>query len=94
MVKRQFTHSVLHERAQGQHVGRRVFLLADAATHTLIEGELAKCGAGFKGYERPRKFGLLAEEFSVENGMLTPKMSLKRRIVLESYQDRVDALYG
>ena len=69
-------------------------ILADSDARALIESELAKCGAGFKGYERPRKFDLLADEFSVENGMLTPKMSLKRRIVLESYQDRVDALYN
>mgnify|MGYP004195311197 CR=1 FL=1 len=38
-------------------------ILADGDTHTLIEGELAKYGAGFKGYERPRNFDLLAEEY-------------------------------
>ncbi len=47
----------------------------------------------FGGYEIPKKFLLLPEPFSLENGMLTQTMKLKRNIVLEKLKDRIDALY-
>ena len=48
----------------------------------------------FGGYEIPKKFLLLSEPFSLENGMLTQTMKLKRNIVLEKLKDRIDALYA
>jgi len=47
----------------------------------------------YGGYEIPKKFVLLAEGFSIENGMLTPTLKLKRRIVLEKYMGTIDSLY-
>jgi long-chain acyl-CoA synthetase len=37
---------------------------------------------------------LIEEDFTTENGMLTPKMSLKRRVALEKYSASLEALYG
>ena len=69
-------------------------LLRDPKVVKLLDGEVeAQCNS-FKGYERVRKSKLVAEEFSVENGMLTPKMSLKRNLVTARYQDDLDALYA
>ena len=65
----------------------------NAKAYELIEGELAKCSSGFKGYERVRKFKMLTEEFTIENGMLTPKMSLKRKVVMDRYGSDLEALY-
>lgn len=59
----------------------------------LIRSELDRVGAGLKGYEKPRAFKLLEEEWTTENGMLTPKMSLKRRIVMERFGHLIDELY-
>ncbi len=47
----------------------------------------------FKGYEIPRSFILVEEPFSVENGMLTQTMKLKRRNVVERYGDQIEAAY-
>ncbi|MGD0279787.1 MAG: AMP-binding protein [Smithella sp.] len=47
----------------------------------------------FGGYEIPRKFILLPEPFSLENGMLTQTMKLKRKVVLDKLNDRIEALY-
>ena len=63
-------------------------------TRALIKAQLEKYGDGFKGYEKIRNFCLIPEEFSVDNGMLTPKMSLKRRIVMDRYEKQIDALYA
>ncbi len=66
----------------------------DDRVQELITRELTQRGAGFKGYERPKKFLPIVEEFTVENGMLTPTLKLKRRKVLEKYQKALDSLYG
>jgi long-subunit acyl-CoA synthetase (AMP-forming) len=36
---------------------------------------------------------LITEDFTVENGLLTPKMSVKRQKVLERWGADLDALY-
>ncbi len=68
-------------------------LLEDPEVRKLMEGQVAEHGRAFKGYEHPRKFRLIAEEFSTENDMLTPKMSLKRRNVMKVYGDLIATLY-
>ncbi len=45
-------------------------------------------------YERVRKFSMLTQPFSVENGELTPKMSIKRHVVERKYSDLIDQIYG
>lgn len=68
-------------------------LLDDSKVRKLYDDQVAEYGRAFKGYEHPRKFKLIAEEFSTENDMLTPKMSLKRRNVLKAYGELIDGLY-
>lgn len=60
----------------------------------LIEEELKKYAKGFKGFERPEKFVLTSEDFTTDNGMLTPTLKLKRRNVLQKYEPALDALYN
>ncbi|HYJ08818.1 MAG TPA: long-chain fatty acid--CoA ligase [Polyangiaceae bacterium] len=59
----------------------------------LIESELEKYSKGFRSYERPKAFALITADFSVENGMLTPKMSMRRNRVLDHYKDVLEKLY-
>ncbi|MDD4241959.1 MAG: hypothetical protein PHG54_11065, partial [Smithellaceae bacterium] len=47
----------------------------------------------FGGYEIPKKFLVLAEPFSLDNGMLTQTMKLKRKVVLDKLKDSIEALY-
>ena len=68
-------------------------LLEKPATQRLIRGEIDRHSADFKGYERIREVTLIAEEFSTANGMLTPKLSLKRRVVAEKYGDLLAKLW-
>lgn len=66
----------------------------DPRTHALIGEELKKFGTEFKGYERPKKWALLDEGFTIENDMMTPKMSIKRNNVTKRYQSLIDSLYA
>ncbi|MBN1654095.1 MAG: long-chain fatty acid--CoA ligase [Deltaproteobacteria bacterium] len=44
-------------------------------------------------YEIPKKYHLIAEDFTVENGMLTQTLKLKRREVFRRYGDALNRLY-
>ncbi len=68
--------------------------LADNAdVKQLLQAEIDELSAEFKQYEKVRKFAIGDEDFTPENGMLTPTLKLKRRIVLKHYQPIIDALY-
>ncbi len=47
----------------------------------------------YGGYEIPRKFLFLTEAFTLENGMMTQTMKLKRRVIMEKYNDKMEGLY-
>lgn len=48
----------------------------------------------FNRVEQIKKFELLPSEWGIETGEMTPKMSLKRKVVLEKYKAAVDKLYS
>ena len=48
----------------------------------------------FNHVEQVKKFELLPDEWSIDTGELTPKMSLKRKVVLEKYRDSVERIYS
>jgi long-chain acyl-CoA synthetase len=45
-------------------------------------------------FEKLKRVLLVAEEFSAENGVLTPTMKLRRRVVEERYRRQIDELYA
>jgi long-chain acyl-CoA synthetase len=47
----------------------------------------------FNHVEQIKRFELLANEWSVESGEMTPKLSLKRKVVLEKYRNSIDRIY-
>ena len=69
-------------------------LVAHTDVQEMIAGEITVFLKGkFGGYEIPKKFVLLQEDFSLEAGTLTQTMKLKRQSVLGQYQDQLQALY-
>jgi long-chain acyl-CoA synthetase len=45
-------------------------------------------------FEMPKKFLLLPREFSIETGELTPKLSIKRRVVEDRHRAAIEGLYS
>ena len=43
--------------------------------------------------EKVKKFKLIKDEFTIENGMLTPTLKLKRKKILEKYKNELEKLY-
>ena len=68
-------------------------LLATAAVQAKMEREVREKLAGLASFESPKKIALLEEDFSIERGELTPKLSVKRRVVDQAYKDVIDRLY-
>lgn len=44
--------------------------------------------------ESIRKFHILANDFTIEGGELTPTLKVKRRVIHDRYRDAIEALYG
>jgi long-chain acyl-CoA synthetase len=69
-------------------------MIKDARVKKLFEDAIAGQLKGkFGTYEVPKKILLMSEGFTVENGMLTQTLKLKRRAVLQKYQADIDRLY-
>ena len=45
-------------------------------------------------YETIKKFAILPRELTIEDGELTPKMSIKRRVVETNYRDVLAGFYA
>jgi long-chain acyl-CoA synthetase len=44
-------------------------------------------------YEIPQKFAFIKEDFTLDNGMLTQTMKLKRKVVMDKYGNMLEKLY-
>jgi len=82
--------------AEKNHLPRDMDMLMEREEIRLMIGngitELLKKKYG--GYEIPKKFVFLKENFTLENGLLTQTMKLKRRVVVEKYRALIEAQYG
>ena len=58
-----------------------------------IEIYLEKLNKNLSLVEKVKKFKLIDEEFTIENGMLTPTLKLKRKKILEKYKEDLEKLY-
>jgi long-chain acyl-CoA synthetase len=47
----------------------------------------------FNHVEQIKKFELLPNEWSITTGEMTPKLSLKRKVVMEKYRDAIERIY-
>jgi len=69
-------------------------LVEDERIKSRIADEITNHLRGAYGeYEIPKKFHLVTEDFTVDNGMLTQTMKLKRHEVLKKYGDALNRLY-
>ena len=58
-----------------------------------IESYLENLNKSLSIVEKVKKFIMIKEEFTIENGMLTPTLKLKRKKILEKYKEDLEKLY-
>jgi len=80
-------------REQNVAFDSREALLADPRVVVLYDNTVKELSKDQAQYERIKKIALLPREFSIETGELTPKLSVKRRVVEEKYKALIDRIY-
>jgi long-chain acyl-CoA synthetase len=60
----------------------------------LIGSQITELTSDMPRYEHIREFALLSEDFTTDNGMLTPTLKLRRPVVLDRFGDTLAKLYG
>jgi long-chain acyl-CoA synthetase len=67
--------------------------LEDERVLAAVQSRLQRALRPFPGYAKIRRTVLTLDPWSLENGLLTPTLKLKRARVLERYQERIERLY-
>jgi long-chain acyl-CoA synthetase len=70
--------------ALAEHTEFRVYIEEAIARH--VNADLAR-------YETIKKFTILAHDFTVERGELTPTQKVKRRVINDRYAEEIEAFY-
>ncbi|HJR17832.1 MAG TPA: long-chain fatty acid--CoA ligase, partial [Gemmatimonadales bacterium] len=68
-------------------------LVARPEVQKKIEHEMGTTLSDLAGFEKPKKLLLLSRDFSLETGELTPKLSVRRRVVEQRHAAAIEALY-
>ncbi len=68
-------------------------LLSSAKVRDLIATEVEKVNKNLASYESVKKFFTLPEDFSIENGLLTPTLKVKRNEVQKRFATEIESLY-
>ena len=68
-------------------------LAAHPRTRALMESEVKRLTAHLAQYETIKRFALLPDDFTFDNGSLTFTLKLKRRVVEEKYRSVIESLY-
>lgn len=66
----------------------------DPVATRLVQQEVARWTAELNEHERVRRAAIIPEEFSVENGELTPTLKIRRRTIEERYASVIAELYA
>jgi long-chain acyl-CoA synthetase len=69
-------------------------LASDEDVRAEIQRHLDEVNEKFARVEQVKKFEILPADLSQEGGELTPTMKVKRSVVADKYDDRVEALYS
>lgn len=68
-------------------------MLNEKAVLDLYRLEVDKINIGLGKFETIKKFALCDAEWTIDNGELTPKLSLKRRVIHLKYKDKISKLF-
>ncbi|HEX7239019.1 MAG TPA: long-chain fatty acid--CoA ligase [Longimicrobiaceae bacterium] len=81
-------------RKQGIGASDRGALVAEPRVRELLERDTLGRLSGFARYELPKKTVVIPEEFTIDSGILTPKLSVKRRVVEDRYRALIEETYA
>ncbi|MCG8342850.1 MAG: long-chain fatty acid--CoA ligase [Chlorobiales bacterium] len=69
-------------------------LIEQKQVRQIYESLLRNISRQLAAHEKVRKFHLMKEAFTIENGYMTPTLKLKRKSISNAFQKEIDALYS
>ena len=94
MISPNFTALEGWARANGIAFSSRTDLVANPKVQSLYEGAVEEINGNLARFEKLKRVIVVADEFSIENGVMTPTMKLRRRVIEERYKKQIDELYA
>ena len=67
---------------------------APEQVRALIQADLDEANSHYAQVEQIKKFTILARDFTLDDGELTPSLKLKRNVVYDNYADQFEDLYA
>ncbi len=80
--------------ANGRNSTDLEVLIQDDAFRAELSAAIDRVNADLSVIEKVRRFALTAEPFTIENGMMTPTLKIRRHVIREKFGDDLEALYG
>jgi long-chain acyl-CoA synthetase len=80
-------------RQQGIQTTTLAQLIKDPKVIHLYKDLVESFNKYFNHVEQIKKFELLSDEWSIETGEMTPKLSLKRKVIMEKFRDAIERIY-
>jgi long-chain acyl-CoA synthetase len=72
----------------------RAELVADPKVQALYEQIIDGTNRNLARFEKLKRVLLVADEFTADNGALTPTLKLRRRVIEDRYREKIDELYA
>src|ERR1700730_3606290 len=88
--------ALLEERARMNDIdfSSRAELVANPKIQAIYEGIVEEVNQRLARFEKLKRVLLVPDEFTPDNGALTPTMKLRRRVIEERYRTQIDELYA
>lgn len=80
-------------KERGINIENPIDLLRNSQVIEHFENRLKELQQELAGFEQIKKFTLLPEAFSMEAGLITPTMKLKRKNIYSKYDSEIKAMY-
>ena len=80
--------------AKGIHVNSLEEACKESILKVAIQEDIDSHNTNFGSWEQIKKFELIPEEWSIDEGHLTPTMKLKRKVVKEKYNHIIEKMYA
>jgi long-chain acyl-CoA synthetase len=94
LISPNFAHLEDWARTNEISFSSRADLVANPKVQSLYEGIVEGINQNLARFEKLKRVLLVADEFSPDNGILTPTLKLRRKVVEERYRKQIDELYA
>lgn len=93
MISPNFTLLEEWARTNGISFSSRADLVANPKVIALYEGIVESINQSLARFEKLKRVLVVPDEFTLDSGVLTPTLKLRRRVVEERYRRQIDELY-